>query len=393
MTGQSDRPLTIMLAAVEPSGDALGAALYEALLPMVPEGTRFFGCGGPAMEKAGFKSAFPIDAFSVVGFTDVIGVIPEGMKRAKELAQLAAREKADIAVFIDGWTFSRIGAKRMRHYSPDTVIVKYAAPQVWASRPQRVDFVRKYFDAVLTLLPFEPPFFEREGVPAEFVGNPNFEAVANRPADPVAWREQHGLADEQVLLVLPGSRRGEVARLAKPFADTVRLLSASRPDLKFVLAPVAAVEAQVREAFDPLGDTVIFAGSDDRFSAFRAADAALAASGTVSTELAIAGTPMVVCYKVDETTYYWARRVMTADFITILNIAAQREIVPEMLQNDCEPPLLAEQVTRLLSDTESRQRQLTAFEKFLPALGLDDEPAGEKAARAVLRLAREASKR
>jgi len=386
----SDRPLTIMLAAVEPSGDGLGAALYAELKQRAPEGTRFFGCGGEQMKKAGFETAFSIDAFSVVGFTDVIGAIPEGMKRAKELAELAAREKADIAIFIDGWTFSRIGAKRMKKYSPDTLVVKYAAPQVWASRPQRVDFVKDYFDAVLTLLPFEPAYFEREGVPAEFVGNPNFERAARQEADPKGWREANGLVDDPVLLVLPGSRRGEVMRLAEPFSDAIRLLHAQMPDLKFVMTPSPAVEPMTRELFAPLDDLILYASPEDRFGVFRAADAAMAASGTVSTELAIARTPMVVAYRVDELTYYWAQRVMTADYVSILNIAAQREIIPELLQKDCTGAMLAEEVTRILTHEESRQLQLTAFDDFLPKLGLGDEPAAARAAEAVLRLASKA---
>ncbi|MBD0427803.1 lipid-A-disaccharide synthase [Aquisalinus flavus] len=382
-----DRPLTIMLAAVEPSGDSLGAALYAELKQRAPDGTRFFGCGGEQMSKAGFESAFPIDAFSVVGFTDVIGAIPEGMKRARDLAELAARERADIAIFIDGWTFSRIGAKRMKHYAPDTLVVKYAAPQVWASRPQRVDFVKQYFDAVLTLLPFEPAYFEREGVAAEFVGNPNFERAARQAGDPKGWRQANGLVDDPLLLVLPGSRRGEVTRLADPFCDAIRLLHAQMPDLKFVMTPVPSVEPLTRDLFAPVEDLVLYASPEDRFSVFRAADAAMAASGTVSTELAIARTPMVVAYRVDELTYYWAQRVMISDYVSILNIAAQREIIPELLQNDCTGAMLAEEVTRVLTHDESRQLQLTAFDDFLPKLGLSDKPAAARAAEAVLRLA------
>ena len=385
-----DRPLTIFLAAIEPSGDHLGAALYDALKAITPDGTRFLGCGGARMAAAGFSSAFPIDAFSVVGFTDVIGAIPEGMRRARELAQLAAAEAADIAIFIDGWTFSRIGAKRMKALSPDTFVVKYAAPQVWASRPQRVDFVKKYFDAVLTLLPFEPAYFTAEGIAAEFVGNPNYEAAMKRPADPAGWRAANGIADDaRLLLLLPGSRRGEVTRLGGAFIDAVKLLLAEKPGLKVALAPAPAVDALARDAFKPLEENLIFVDPEDRFSAYRAADVALAASGTVTTELAIAGTPMVVAYKVDDLTYFWAQRVMTSDYVTILNIAAKREVIPELLQDDCTGPLLAAQLRRLFDHEESRQLQRDAFAQFLPALGMGEDPAAERAAKAVLRLFRD----
>ena len=151
---------SIMLAAVEPSGDALGAALYGELNLKIPD-AELFGCGGALMAEQGFSSLFSTDSFAVMGFTDVAKALPEGFRRARQLAQEVARRNADAAILIDGWAFSRVTAKRIRALSPATKIFKFAAPQVWASRPQRVDFVKKYFDGVLTLLPFEPPFLMR----------------------------------------------------------------------------------------------------------------------------------------------------------------------------------------------------------------------------------------
>lgn len=371
----------ILLAAVEPSGDALGAALYAELKALLPD-ARFIGCGGSQMAEAGFTSAFDIGALAVMGFTDVIKVIPEGLAKARDLAQLAAREQADIAIFIDGWTFSRIGAKRLREYAPDTTVVKYAAPQIWASRPQRIDFVVKYFDAVLTLLPFEPPLFTAAGVPAAFVGNSNFERVYEEPSSAAWFRQHYGLNDGKVLLVLPGSRQGEVTRLAVPFIQTVRVLREADPTLQVIMAPARSVAEKTRDLYAQIDAKLI--DPSDRYHAFAVADAALAASGTVVTEVAIKGTPVVVAYKVDDLTYFWAQRVMTADFVTILNIAAGREIIPEYLQTDCTAELLIPAVESLLYNEAAAAAQRSAVAAVLPELGGHSKSAARQAAEAVL---------
>ncbi len=374
----------LMLAAVEPSADALGASLIRSLREQGAH-AELIGCGGPLMAAEGFESAFDTSQFSVMGFTDVAKVLPAAWARSREMAAICAEQSVDVAVFVDGWSFSRLAAKRIRQRAPQTKIVKFAAPQVWASRPERVDFVRDHFDLVLTLLPFEPPFFERVGVEAVFVGNPNFEQVAATPRSGQAFREQHNLGNAPLLILLPGSRKGEVTRLLTPFAEAAKQTMAKVPGLKVAIAVAPAVRdfvtAQVANwSFDP-----VIVDAAGRFDAFAAADAALAASGTVTTELAITETPMVVAYRVDALTAFWAKQVLVTPYVSILNNYANEMVIPERLQQDCTPEQLSADLCRLFMDEEVRRKQLSAFRRLLPGLiGAGD--ASGIAAREVIRL-------
>jgi len=374
---------SILLAAVEPSGDALGAALYRELDAKLGE-AEFFGCGGDQMAAVGFDSLFPTDAFAVMGFTDVARALPEGFRRAKELAEEAAKRKAVAAVLIDGWAFSRIAAKRLRKLSPETKIYKFAAPQVWASRPQRVDFVKDYFDGVLTLLPFEPPYFERVGVPAAFVGNPTFQKAWRERGDGAAFRVRHDLGDKTLLAVLPGSRKSEVAHLTPVFSEVIEYLTKQFPDLH-VIAPVAdAVAGHVRQIMAGWAAPVIVVDTSEKYDALAAADAALAASGTVSTELAINGTPMAVAYRADAITAFWARRVVTTKYASILNVMADEFVIPEFIQEDCTADKLTKVMRTLLTDEQGRERQKQHFQELLPQLRLEGEPAAGIAADRII---------
>jgi lipid-A-disaccharide synthase len=372
-----------MLVAVEPSADAIGASLIAALRKRNRD-ARLFGCGGPLMAREGVTSLFPIDAFSVMGATDVLRVAPLAFKRAAELAERAAAERADAAVFIDGWAFSRIAATRLRKRSPTTTAIKFAAPQVWASRPQRVRFVKRYFDGVLTLLPFEPPYFTRAGVKAEFVGNPNFQAAWKARGDGAAFRTRHQLGDAPLLAVLLGSRRREVALLAPPFLEAVRALLRDMPELR-VVSPVAdSVAPLVRRRMASWPGRPILVGADEKYDAMAAADAALTASGTASTELAINRTPMVVAYKVDPLTALWARRVKTTPYASIINVAADRFVIPEFIQENCEGPPIAAALKRLFDDPAAFVDQAEVFDSILKELGVDGPPAAERAADRVI---------
>ncbi|WOI52751.1 lipid-A-disaccharide synthase [Parvularcula sp. LCG005] len=374
----------IMLAAVEPSADAIGAELLKELKAKVPDAT-FVGCGGPKMAAEGFDGAFDISAFAVMGFTDVARVLPAAWARSRDLARICAEQSVDVAVFIDGWSFSRLAAKRIRKRAPATKIVKYAAPQVWASRPQRTEFVRHNFDAVLTLLPFEPPYFEEVGVPATFVGNPNFEQVAKTPRSGPAFRARHNLGAAPLLMVLPGSRKTEVSRLLPSFGDTVTNVSRQINGLKVVIAAAPGMEPLLDQelAAWPIQPLVI--PSSERFDAFDAADVALAASGTVTTELAMTATPMIVAYRVDALTAYWARKVLVTPFVSIINVAANEMVIPERIQEDCTPEQLTADIVRLFTDEEARRRQLSTFRRVLPEL-IGAGQSSHRAASEIVRL-------
>lgn len=364
-----------MLVAVEPSGDALGAALFQELKKVAPPGAVFCGCGGPLMAAKGFESLFPIDRLSVMGFTDVARALPEGYRRARQLADLAETDDIETVIFIDGWAFSRITARKMKKRGLRAKLFKFAAPQIWASRPHRVDFVKNHFDGVLCLLPFEPPLFEKAGVKAEFVGNPNFQAAWTARGDAAAFRIRHALGDAPLLAVLPGSRKGEIYRLLKPFEEAVRLLAERIEGLRVVTVLPPQVERLARPRMARWPGKPIFAAPEEKADAFAAANAALAKSGTVTTELAINMTPMVVSYRVDPLTWAWARMVATTKLVTILNIAAGRELIPELIQQRCRPEILAADLLALLTDEEARLEQLEEFPRLLAYLGVDGAPS------------------
>ena len=376
---------TILLSAVEPSADAMGARLMDALRARLGPRTRFVGAGGLAMAARGFESAFDTGALSVMGLGDALKAAPSALSGAKALGRLAAETRADAAVLIDAWGFSRLAGAELRKRSPDTARIKLAAPQVWASRPRRARTAADLFDLILTLLPFEPPYFEAAGGRAVFVGNPNFEAVARTPRSGPAFRAIHGLGGAPLLLVLPGSRPAEVARHMSLFGDASAAAAQAVPGLRVVLVAAPAVEDAVRRlAREWVGEPLVVPGTE-RFDAFDAADAALAVSGTVTTELAMCGTPMVVGYRTDPLTAAWVRRVLTTDYVTILNVAAGEMIVPERLQEACTPEQLCADVVRLFADDEARRRQLSGFRRVLPELvGAGD--AGVSAAAEIARL-------
>ncbi len=375
--------LKIMLAAVEPSADSIGASLMREIKALAPV-ISFTGCGGPEMQREGLVSTFPIDAFAVMGATDVLRVAPLAMKRARELAELAAAQNVDVAVFIDGWAFSRLAATRLRKLSPRTTAIKFVAPQVWASRPQRVKFVKKFFDGVLTLLPFEPALFAREGVRAEFVGNSNFQAAWASKGNGAAFRARHKLGEAPVLAVLLGSRRREVTRLAKPFHEAAEILAKEVPGLRIVSPIAESVEPLARRKFEGWPCEPILVGAEEKYDAMAAANVALTASGTASTELAINRTPMAVAYKVDPLTGFWAKRVKTTPYASIINVAADRFVIPEFIQENCDGRLIASALLDLFEDPSAYVEQASAFDVILKELGVDGPSAARLAATRIL---------
>lgn len=373
----------ILLTAVEPSGDAIGGSLIASIKAREPAAT-FLGCGGAEMARAGFESLFDIAPLSVIGLGDVLRAAPAALKRADLIAEAVVNEKPDIAVLIDGWAFARLVAMRLKKVSPQTTLVKLAAPQVWASRPGRVKFVRSHFDAVLCLLPFEPPYFLRAGVRAEFIGNPNFQAAWRSRGDGAAFRARHRLGDAPLLAVMLGSRNTEVRRLARPFADAAALLADRIPGLRVVSAVAPSVERLARSKLTAFAGDPIIVGAGEKSDAMAAANVGLTASGTASTELAINRTPMVVGYRLDPITALWARTVLKTPYVSIINVAGGRFVIPELLQGECNGPSLAGALLPLFTDPEIYVDQAAAFDTILKSLAVDGAPAADIAADRIL---------
>lgn len=376
-------PPAVMLVAAEPSGDALGAALADALLARAD--VRLFGVGGPLMARRGVVSPFDIAPLSVLGVFDALAAYPLVRRRAAETGELAARQSPQAAVLIDSWGFNLRVAHAVRRRAPGVRLIKYVGPQVWATRPGRARTLAKAVDHLLTIHSFDAPWFERAGLATTFVGNPVF-AARKTPADPARIRRRIGAAPSDPVLVLaPGSRRGEVDRLMGPFEEAVRILAAGRPALRLMILAADAVAGLVATKIASWsGPRPVIIGEGDRRDAMAAATAALACSGTVTTEFGLEGAPVIVAYRLDAPTAAIAKLLIRTRYITLMNVAAGREIAPEFVQSACTGPRLAAALTPLLDEPAARDRQSLAQSAALEVMrGGVDDPAGA-AAEAVL---------
>jgi len=380
-----ERVLTIMLVAGEPSGDQLGAQLMMGLKTLSDDRVQVVGVGGPAMSAQGLQSLFPLDATAVMGLREVVPRIPTILRRVREAADYALKVRPDVVVLIDSPDFTHRIARRLKRIDPTIRTVNYAPPQVWASRAYRARAMARYFDAVLTLLPFEAPFFEKNGLKAHFVGYPILER-AKWITGGDELRRRLGIApDAPLLAVLPGSRRNEIRFILSPFKKTVERLASEVPGLVCVMPTVGHVAHLVRQAAADWPTPVHVVESDaDKFASFDAADAALAASGTVTSELALAKTSMVVGYRLGSVTYALARWFLLVPYIVLINLILDRQAVPELIQGACEPETLARAVKPLLSDTPERAKQVRDLEEAVREFGGGGEAPSLRAARVLL---------
>lgn len=384
------RPLNVFIIAGEPSGDLLGGRLMTALRRLTGDRVVFHGVGGDSMAAAGLDSLFPMAEISLMGLVEILPRLLRLRARVAQTVAAALAARPDVLVTIDAPGFNQAVAKRVRAADPTIRLAHYVAPTVWAWKPGRAKKYAALFDKLLALLPFEPPYFTREGLDCEFVGHSVVESRAGR-GDGAAFRARHGLAvDAPVLAVLPGSRRGEVARLLPVFGETMALLRKSHgPGLTVAIPTMPAVRAAVAAATAdwPL-PVILLEGDGEKFDAFAAATAALAASGTVSLELALARLPAVICYRVHPLTHAVVRRLVRVSYANLVNLMLNRMSTPELLQDDCRPDLLHREIARLLDDPAARAAQIADVAHVAAWLGEGDVPPSERAARAVLALAR-----
>jgi lipid-A-disaccharide synthase len=375
----------IMVVAAEASGDALGAGLIAELRNQAPDaGLTFFGVGGARMAEQGVISPFDISELSILGLLEAVKAYGRVMKRVRETVAYAQAEKPDVVILVDSWGFTLRVANAIRKVMPQVKLIKYVGPQVWAARPGRAKTLAQSVDLLLALHPMDPPFFEAAGLKTIVVGNPALSIDFN-DADPVAFRNRVDLGDDPLLLVLLGSRPSEIKRLSPLFAETITRLSVSHPNLRLVM-PVAdtvrdLVERRVTEwSVKPL----LVYGEADKHSAMQAATLALACSGTVSTELALAGCPMVIAYKVEPLTYWIYRRISTLKHVTMFNIMADKRIAPEFIQDEATADNLIKALDERMADKALRDKQIAEQFASLDAMGRGQRPPPEKAAQAVL---------
>lgn len=379
----------LFLIAGEPSGDRLGAALLEGLKTLEGTALEVDGIGGPAMEAEGLVSRFPMEELSVMGLAEVLPRLPAILRRVRETAAAVIESAPDALITIDSPDFGLRVARRVRAVRPDLRTIHYVAPQVWAWRPGRAAKMAPVIDHVLALLPFEPAYMEAAGMTCDFVGHPVAAMPRASEAEKAALRAVLGFGDDPVLALLPGSRRGEVARHGRIFAETFDRLRRVRPNLQAVIAATAPVVDLVREAIPGAAvlDPRDMPDSEAQMwkrAAFATADVALAVSGTISLELAAQGTPMVIAYQANPVSAAIARRLVRVDTATLVNLVTGRRAVPEFIFERCQPRLIAPALAQILDDPDEAAEQLAAGEEAMRRLGRDDEPPGLRAAHSVL---------
>jgi lipid-A-disaccharide synthase len=385
MSGLPAKPTTLMLVCGEPSGDLLGAQLMAGLKTVSGENVKFVGVGGAAMAAQGLHSLYPLDATAVMGLREVVPKIPAILARVREACDFALATRPDAVVLIDSPDFTHRIARRLKRLDPCIRTINYVAPQVWASRAYRARKMAHYFDLVLALLPFEAPFFETYGLRSVFVGHPVVER-APKITGGAEFRARHAIAlDVPLLVVLPGSRTNEIRFILPVFREAVARIAERVPGVVTVLPTIPHVSARVRMGTGSWPTPIHIVESDaEKFSAFDAADAALAASGTVTTELALARKPMVVGYKAGWLTYMLALPLMNVRYITLINILLGREAVPEFLQSRCTPQALADAVVALLTNKSAASHELADLDEATALLGRGGETPSIRAARAIL---------
>jgi lipid-A-disaccharide synthase len=385
--GRSEISRRIFLLAGEPSGDMLGGRLMRALHEQAPD-LSFAGVGGPRMVDEGLTSLFPMDELSLMGFAEILPHLPRLLARMRETVAAIDRFEPDMVLTIDSPGF----ALRLQHRLAGRRLLRlhYVAPQVWAWRRGRAKHLVRDLDHLLALLPFEPPFFERYGLPCSFVGHPIIEEAGQR-GDGARFRRRHGLVeDEPLLCLLPGSRRGEVANHLPVLEGAVTLLRQSFPGLRVVIPTLPAMAPGLRERVEgwPV-PTLVLEDRAERFDAYAASRLAIAASGTVSLEVALASVPFVTIYRTGPLTAWLARRLISVPHVNLVNLILDRAAVPELLQKDCRADRIAEVAGSLIASEQLRSTQRAALEEAAAQLGAAAElPPSQRAAKQVLTVLR-----
>jgi lipid-A-disaccharide synthase len=365
----ADGPLIFVIAG-EPSGDALGASLIAAMRRRTAGRLRVAGIGGERMREEGVESLVPLGDIAVIGVAEVLPRAPLIFRHVRETVAAIVRMRPDAVVTIDSSGFSWRIAQRLRRRGERIPLIHYVAPMVWAWRGGRARRMARWYDHLMALLPFEPPYFERVGLACSYVGHPVLESGADR-GDGARFRAAHGLVPEDLLIaVLPGSRAGEVARLVPVFGAALERLAERLGPFRVVVPTVTTVAARVAEAAVSWPGRPIFVEREaEKYDAYAASRAALAASGSVALELALAGLPMAVAYRVNPATEALLRHVVKVRHANLVNLLLDRALVPELLGRDCTPERLAAAMVELVGDERVRAAHRAGYDEAARLLG------------------------
>ena len=378
--------MKIYLIAGEPSGDLLGSRLMRAMIAKNPE-VEFYGIGGETMEREGLKSLFDISELAVMGLFEVLPSLPKILKRFSQTIADIEKIKPDVVITIDSWSFSARIHKLLRRKKLHIPQVHYVAPQVWAWKKKRAKTMYKYIDHLLTLFPYEPKYFTPHKLKTTFVGHPVIESSVLW-ASGEDFRTRYNIDEKtKIMSVLPGSRHTEVSRLLPIFLDVVKNIKEKHPNFCFVIPTVSTVEDRVKKMVEDSGLPIIIVNSEsDRHDAFCASDVAIAASGTVALELAMVDVPHIIAYKLSPLSAWLARHFLKIQFVNLSNILLGREIIPELLQENCNKEKILYYVNELLKKQSLFERQQEGFQKVKEVLGLGEQTPSANACDVILNL-------
>ncbi|MCX5577291.1 lipid-A-disaccharide synthase [Kaistia terrae] len=386
MTLPASKPLDLFIIAGEESGDILGAGLMRAIAAKRGGPIAYRGVGGHRMAESGLASLYAMDDLTAMGFGAVIGKLPTILKRMRQTVEAIVSNPPDVLILVDAPDFTHRVAARVRKRLPNLLIVKYVAPTVWVWRPGRARAMHGSIDHVLAVLPFEPEVMHRLGGPdTTYVGHPLLSEIPQLQPTAADLALRNG--EPPILLVLPGSRRMELKRLGEPFGKALDLLKARGHDFQLVLPTLPRMVDVVTETTSHWSvRPYIVSGEAAKLAAFRSARVALAASGTVTLELALAGVPFAAAYRVREWEARLLSMIITTRMATLPNIILNEMLVPELIQHDCTPEKLADALEPLIADGPARQRQLDGFARLDAIMSTDGVAPSDRAAETVLEL-------
>jgi len=375
------KPDLIYIVAAEASGDDLGAGLIKAITRKAPNCFEFVGQGGPKMQALGIHGPYALADLSVVGFVEALLAAPRIKKSIQGLVNDIIAKSPKAVVLIDAWGLNIRIAKALRQRAPQIQIIKYVAPQVWATRPQRAKILAETVDGLIGLHEMDRPYFEAHGLRTAIVGYP-----AVHEDDQIIPTEPEGLRpNDELLLFLPGSRPSEIKRLNAIFGQVAKTLAKSHPTLQMgvIVAPTIADMVMAEASLYPAG-TLFISKPEAQKGALGRARCALAASGTVTTELAAHQIPVIVAYRVAALTYWLFRNMATINHVSLINILGQAEIMPEFIQDRCKAALLVEAINQRLDNQSLCDSQILRQNEVLTIMGRGQTPTHEKAADSLL---------
>lgn len=380
------RGASVFIVAVEPSADKLGADLINAL-NQKDEQIILHGIGGSQMRKAGVRSDFDTSPLAILGFTEAVKAYPVVRRKLKEAAQMILDIQPDCVVLIDSWGFMIRVAEALKKSAYKGKVIKYVAPQVWAMRPGRAKTLARFTDHLLSIHTMDAPYFEQQGLPVTFVGNPMFDEdySADNKGD---FKQRHKIKDNPIGTVLFGSRPAELDGLYEPFAQTLEKLKISHPDVHWFTVSPPNISEQLASlrGVDSRTAHVKEVSEENKKQLFANTDVALAASGTVTTQLAMCGVPSVVAYKLSPITFFIAKRLFKPDYISLVNISAQEKLIPEFMQSDVNAENLSAAIGSFLDDEINRaqtSKRLFAQTEIMKGAG---GSASKQAAAAILKI-------